>query len=283
MPFPLRFLLPLLLISSCTPYEPLPTPKPKHAPTSPPPAVMAQPGEAPKIFGNPNTPSAPSLITHQLPEFNLEGVAFDSRAHRLRAIDQAGGPGSAFIDAAHAGSSHKALAAINAGFFTPDGQPLGLVVTNGKLSGSWNSATSVGSALWHESQSGSSRISRRSETNAATAKLMREALQSGPMLVDHGLTVGGLESDKISARCFIAWDGSTRWFIGRTSPCSLNTLAAILASGNHCGWKILRAMNLDGGRSSDLWISSRVHGGPLTSRPPWNKPVRNFLILVPRD
>jgi len=41
-------------------------------------------------------------------------------------------------------------------------------------------------------------------------------------------------------------------------------------------------MNLDGGRSSDLWISSRVSGGPLTSRPPWNRPVRNFLILVPR-
>jgi hypothetical protein len=111
---------------------------------------------------------------------------------------------------------------------------------------------------------------------------MRETLQSGPMLVDHGLAVSGLESDKTSARCFIAWDGGTRWFIGRTSPCPLNILAATLASGKHCGWTIHRAMNLDGGRSSDLWISSRVSGGPLTSRPPWNRPVRNFLILVPR-
>ena len=111
---------------------------------------------------------------------------------------------------------------------------------------------------------------------------MRETLQSGPMLVDRGLAVSGLESDKTSARCFIAWDGGTRWFIGRTSPCPLNSLAATLASGKHCGWTIHRAMNLDGGRSSDLWVSSRVSGGPLTSRPPWNRPVRNFLILVPR-
>ena len=61
------------------------------------------------------------------------------------------------------------------------------------------------------------------------------------------------------------------------------TANANLASGQHCGWKIHRAMNLDGGRSSDLWISSRVSGGPLTSRPPWNRPVRNFLILLPRE
>ena len=283
MPISLRFVLPLLLISSCSPYEPSSTPIPKHAPTGPSVATMTTPEEMSKIFENPNPPTAPTSITRSLPEFNLEGVAFDSRTHRLRVIDQAGGPGSAFIDAAQAGSSQQALAAINAGFFTPNGQPLGLVVTNGKSSGSWNSATSIGSALWHESHSGSSCISRRSETNACTAQQMREVLQSGPMLVDHGLAVGGLESDKTSARSFIAWDGGTRWFIGRTSPCPLNKLAAALASGKHSGWKIHRAMNLDGGRSSDLWISSRVQGGPLISRPPWNKPVRNFLILVPRE
>jgi hypothetical protein len=41
-------------------------------------------------------------------------------------------------------------------------------------------------------------------------------------------------------------------------------------------------LNLDGGRSSDLWISSAVQGGPLRERPLWNKPVRNFLVLIPR-
>lgn len=282
---PIRFLLPLLLLASCTPYEPATAPPQKKAATAPPPAAAITPiplTEAPKISENPNPPAAPTLVTRNLPEFNLEGVAFDSRTHRLRVIDQEDGPGTTFTDAAHAGTSRSALAAINAGFFTPEGEPLGLLVAAGKSAGSWNSATSIGSAIWHESHSGTSRISRRNETNPATAKQMRETLQSGPMLVDRGLAVSGLESDKTSARCFIAWDGGTRWFIGRTSPCPLNSLAATLASGKHCGWTIHRAMNLDGGRSSDLWISSSVSGGPLTSRPPWNRPVRNFLILVPR-
>lgn len=282
MPFSLRFLLPIVLLASCSPYVPAPTPKTKAVPTSPPVAIIPTPAEAPKNFENSTPSAAPTLITRNLPDFNLEGVAFDSRTHRLRVIDQADGPGTTFIDAAQAGSSRNALAAINAGFFTPQGEPLGLLVSNGISAGSWNSATSIGSALWHESHSGTSRISRRSETHPAAAKQMREALQSGPMLVDRGLAVSGLESDKTSARCFIAWDGGTCWFIGRTSPCPLNILAASLASGQHCGWKIHRAMNLDGGRSSDLWISSRVSGGPLTSRPPWNRPVRNFLVLVPR-
>ena len=283
-----RFLLPIVLLASCTPYEPATAPpQEKAAPAQPAPATITPTPltEAPKISENlsPLTaPAAPSLVTRNLPEFNLEGVAFDSRTHRLRVIDQADGPGTTFTDAAQAGTSRNALAAINAGFFTPEGEPLGLLVAAGKSAGSWNSATSIGSAIWHESHSGASRISRRNETNPATAKQMCETLQSGPMLVDRGLAVSGLESDKTSARCFIAWDGGTRWFIGRTSPCPLNSLAATLTSGKHCGWTIHRAMNLDGGRSSDLWISSRVSGGPLTSRPPWNRPVRNFLILVPR-
>jgi hypothetical protein len=282
---PIRFLLPFVLLASCTPYEPATAPPQKKAAPAPPPAAAITPiplTEAPKISENPNPPAAPTLVTRNLPEFNLEGVAFDSRTHRLRVIDQEDGPGTTFTDAAHAGTSRSALAAINAGFFTPEGEPLGLLVAAGKSAGSWNSATSIGSAIWHESHSGTSRISRRNETNPATAKQMRETLQSGPMLVDRGLAVSGLESDKTSARCFIAWNGGTRWFIGRTSPCPLNALATTLASGKHCGWAIHRAMNLDGGRSSDLWISSRVSGGPLTSRPPWNRPVRNFLILVPR-
>lgn len=283
----LRILLPLLLLASCTPYEPASAPPQKKAAPTPSAAINPTPlTEAPKISENlsPLTElAAPTLVTRNLPELNLEGVAFDSRTHRLRVIDQADGPGSTFTDAAHAGTSRNALAAINAGFFTPEGEPLGLLVAAGKSSGSWNSATSIGSAIWHESHSGTSRISRRNETNPATAKQMRETLQSGPMLVDRGLAVSGLESDKTSARCFIAWDGGTRWFIGRTSPCPLNTLAATLASSKLCGWTIHRAMNLDGGRSSDIWISSRISGGPLTSRPPWNRPVRNFLILVPRE
>lgn len=59
------------------------------------------------------------------------------------------------------------LLAINAGFFTPEGKPLGLVVSDGKISGTWNSASSLGTAIFKESISGSSSISRRSSRSVS--------------------------------------------------------------------------------------------------------------------
>jgi hypothetical protein len=62
----------------------------------------------------------------------------------------------------------------------------------------------------------------------------------------------------------------------------LADLGNALAAGNPAGWPIVDALNLDGGRSSDLWASSAIAGGPLVRRTPWNRAVRNFLILIPR-
>jgi hypothetical protein len=212
----------------------------------------------------------------------FEGVSFDSRSHRLVVVDQAGGPGSRFPDAAGAGRSHGGLAAVNAGFFTPEGEPLGLVIAAGKQAGAWNSASSLGGGVWHEDSSGQSAISRREKLGRAGARTMRELLQAGPMLIENGRTVSGLDSIKSSVRTVTLWDGGSRWWIGRASACTLAELAAAIASGDPADWPARHALNLDGGRSSDLWISGNIPGGPVSIRPPWNRPVRNFLILAPR-
>jgi len=60
-------------------------------------------------------------------------------------------------------------------------------------------------------------------------------------------------------------------------------LGTALAGAELGGVKIKSALNLDGGRSSDLWVGSSAAGGPLRERPLWNKPVRNFLVLIPRN
>lgn len=109
---------------------------------------------------------------------------------------------------------------------------------------------------------------------------MRELIQAGPMLVENGRAVSGLEANKSSARAVILWDGGTRWWIGIGSPCTLAALGQALANGQPAGWPVRQALNLDGGRSTDLWISDAISGGPITRRPPWNRPVRNFLVLV---
>lgn len=263
----------LLLLSQCAP-APVAAPRAIAAPVEKPAPARAIIPQAP--------PNVPRVASGTFSGITFEGVAFDSRSHRLVVADQADGPGSVFPDAASAGRSRDGLAAANAGFFTLEGAPLGLVVSGGRCSGAWNATTSLGSGVWFEDSAGKSAITRREKLGKSAASTMRELIQAGPMLVDHGRPVSGLDSSKHSARTFLLWDGKTRWWLGCTSPCSLADLAAALSHAQPAAWPVRHALNLDGGRSSDLWISAAVNGGPLVRRMPWNRPVRNFLILKPR-
>jgi len=209
---------------------------------------------------------------------DFEGVVFDSRNHRLAVVDQPAGPGSRFADAREAGISRNALAAFNAGFFTPEGAPLGKLVSGGRPAGSWNSS-SLGSGIFMEDPAGGMSLRRRA---GITGSGQRELLQAGPWLVENGRPVAGLDPAKSAVRTFLAWDGGSRWWIGRSSSCSLAQLGSALGSGSPTSWQPRMVLNLDGGRSTDLWISSAVPGGPASFRPLWNRPVRNFLVLLPR-
>jgi hypothetical protein len=222
---------------------------------------------------------ATRLLRVTLSGVAFEGVSFDSRRHRLAVVEQRGAPGSRFADAEAAARSVGGIAVVNGGFFTPEGEPLGLVMADGKRFGVWNSASSLGSGVWHADTAGNMAISRRQSLGKALASTMQELLQAGPMLVADGRAVGGLENSKSSARTVILWDGGHRWWIGRAAPCTLARCAEILASTPPAGWPVKQALNLDGGRSSELWVSETISGGPLKSRPFWNKPVRNFLML----
>ena len=213
---------------------------------------------------------------------SFEGVAFDSRSHRLAVADQARGPASQWLDSSEAGSKTGGLAAVNAGFFTPEGAPLGLVVSRGIAIGNWNGASSLGAGLWFEDATGRMMLARREAIGATAARKMRELIQAGPILVDRRKPVGGLDDEKVSARTVLLWDGGHRWFMARTTPCTLGDLADALGIASPAGWPVHMALNLDGGRSAELWISDKIPGGPAFTRPLWNKPVRNFLVLHPR-
>ncbi|MBT6165963.1 MAG: hypothetical protein HOH94_00695, partial [Verrucomicrobia bacterium] len=86
----------------------------------------------------PNDPSPPQILEAHPPQrhslkvssSSLNGttfnaVTFDRRDYFLKVIDQKEGPGTEFARAEFAGQG--SLAAINGGFFNPDGSPLGLV------------------------------------------------------------------------------------------------------------------------------------------------------------
>ena len=229
----------------------------------------------------PSSPlSAPYIVRKTIYSIDFEGVGFDARSHRLLVVDQLNGPGSAFNTARDLATSHSALVAINAGFFTPEGNPLGLVITNGRSFGTWNSASSLGSGIFAESSSGELSISRRGSASAFQSA--RELIQAGPLLIENGISIGGLDTEKTAVRSIILTDGGTRWWIGRTSLCTLSALGAALAAHSPAPWPIRQALNLDGGRSTDLFVSMKIPGGPLERRGILNRPVRNFLILRPR-
>ena len=272
--------LPVLALSACRPAAPLDAIR-KQAPPAPPAhpavaAVLAPP--------NPQAPfypvKAPALTRVLIRGIHFEGASFDARSHRLLVIDQPNGPASMFDTCQEVARQYDALLALNAGFFTPDGDPLGLVISKGKRAGAWNSASSLGSGIFSESATGKLSITRRGSPTAFLDA--RELIQAGPLLVENGGAVGGLDSGKSAVRSILMTDGGTRWWIGRTSLCSLSALGEALASVSPTSWPIRHALNLDGGRSTDLFVSTKIPGGPFARRGILNRPVRNFLILNPR-
>ena len=271
-------MLPILFLSLASCYS---TKPPREPIAAPPPAKIHSPTAPIAVISS--TPQvAPRFTRQEISSITFEGVSFDSRSARLVVADQPDGPGSQFVDASSAARARDGIAAINAGFFTPEGTPLGLVISAGKITGSWNNVSSLGSGIWHESPSGNPAITRRENLGRSRASAAQELIQAGPLLVENGRTVNGLETTKSSVRTLIISDGASRWWIGRSSPCTLAALSQALTTARPAGWPIQQALNLDGGRSSDLWVSEAVSGGPVVRRAPWNRPVRNFLVLTKR-
>lgn len=243
----------------------------------------AAPLDLSKLDASYSTPPPQSQPTAQpahavettLSGISITAVSFDSRTHRLAIADQAGGPGSRWPDAAAAARDLGGIAAVNAGFFTPEGKPLGLVVSGGKRVSPVNNSSSLGAGLFIGGSSPT--LQRRGHATSSP-----EILQSGPFLVENGRVISGLSQDSSTARTILGWDGGSGWFIARTGACSLAGLGQALSGAEIGGVKARTILNLDGGRSSDLWVASSVPGGPISQRPFWNKPVRNFLVLVPR-
>ncbi|MEY3394336.1 MAG: hypothetical protein RL346_572 [Verrucomicrobiota bacterium] len=220
----------------------------------------------------------PYVSQTTLSNIRFDGVCFDSTTHSLSVIDQPNGPGSTYLDSKQAAIQQGALLAINAGFFTPNGDPLGLVISRGKRSGAWNSASSLGTGIYRMDRTGQASISRRS--SLASVSNSTELLQAGPLLVENSTAIQGLDAAKWAMRSVLLHDGGNRWWVGITSPCSLSELSQVLANQSPAGWNVSYALNLDGGRSSDLFVSSRIPQGNFQRKSLMNRPVRNYFILT---
>ncbi|MGJ8671889.1 phosphodiester glycosidase family protein [Rubritalea sp.] len=222
--------------------------------------------------------SPPSYHRVSSKGITLHLVKFNSRDYQLTVVDQKNGPSSEWRDSASLGKARKAYAVINAGFFTPQGAPLGKLITSGVSRGE-NNSSSLGSGFYF-SNTAHAGIARRASMNDVINKAKpTQLLQTGPMLSYHGAAVSGLSNERSRTRSFLANDGAEQWLIGYAETATLAQLGNALTGKKLADVTIQNAINLDGGRSSDLWISHSVRNGKKTFRALWNKPVRNFLVL----
>lgn len=241
----------------------------------------ATPGKPPEKETHDRNSSQP-LLQPSIHRLTSRGVAFtllafDDRSHLLSIADQEKGPGAEWQSAKAAARAHKAVAAVNAGFFTPEGGPLGLVVENGTHFGSWNSASSLTSGVLTASGN-TPRLLRRHRWNRTNRT--DHLVQAGPFLLENSRPVSGLSADSNRPRSFIAKGNAHHWIIGHAKSATLHRLAEALAAQPVPGLRLQTALNLDGGRSSDLWIDSSIDGGPVSVRSFWNKPVRNYVLVT---
>jgi len=197
-------------------------------------------------------------------------VTFNPKTHAFAVMDN---PDGAF-DLGSASEKRGVLAAVNGGYFHPDRTPLGLVIRKGEQVHALERAKLLSGIV--SATSSAVAIQRAGVFKLTPA--VREALQAGPFLVEGGKAITGLNATKGAARTVVFQDAKGRaGFLIAKSP-SLAEMAAILATpAIFPEGKILRALNLDGGSSTALW----VRGTPPFYVREW-KGVRNYLGIVAR-
>lgn len=201
---------------------------------------------------------------------------FDCRRASFKIIDQGGIEKQSYRNLEKAMQAHHCLAGCNGGFFGKDGNPLGLVIASGKKSGAINLRSSLTSGVL--GQGVGKPFIQRSKSYFANGEAEHDqVLQTGPLLVENGKVVSGLNSQRFSRRTFVFTDGGNRWGIGYAPAVTLHQLATALADPKtFAGYNIETALNLDGGSSSGLWISKANHPFYLREF----GAVRNFVGVV---
>lgn len=176
----------------------------------------------------------------------------------------------------HAMQQRGCLAGINGGYFQRNGQPLGLMVSDGrKLQGLHRSRLLTGMVAVQDDRLALLRVGEFSASNP-----LSQALQAGPFVIDQGEPVPGLHDTRWAQRSLVLADSAGRYGLALArTPVTLAELADVLATpGIVHEISLDRVLNLDGGSSSALWVNT--NDAKLYLRE--GKRARNFLCVLPR-
>lgn len=206
----------------------------------------------------------------------VELVRFQPTEATFRVVDQ-GSEGDQSL--ASVMRNAGAVAGINGGYFHPDRRPLGLLVANGVTLHPEERARLLSGVLLVFANH-SIKLQRVDEPRPKMA--VRDAIQAGPFLVDGGQAVSGLEAKRAARRSVVATDSAGHWAILIIEHATLAESAILLSTPGVLGEgkSITRALNLDGGSSTGLWVKGPGGGSPHYS--PEFGTVRDFLAVFPR-
>jgi uncharacterized protein YigE (DUF2233 family) len=207
-------------------------------------------------------------------EVTVRAVQWDDRQCALRVIDQPQASGGSNL-LGEKMRSVRAIAGVNGGYFSKEFTPMGLVISSGKALSAYTSSSLISGMVLVKK--GRPRLVWNMENISSAGA--QEALQAGPRLISQGQAIPGLNASRRAVRTFIATDGAHRWLLGTTDSITLAELPGVItAAGSALSQKIDRALNLDGGRSTALYVR-HIDGTELID-PGWST-VRNYLAVVP--
>lgn len=215
-------------------------------------------------------------------EAALHFVSFDAGRYIFRVFDQNGRDNASLADTM---ADNHCIAGTNGGYFSPEFDPVGLLVCDGRVVRAEQHSRLLSGILAVTAN----HISLRRVTDSSRSmpgKHARQAIQCGPFLVEDRKPVPGLNGTRAARRTAVFTDGGGRWGLVISSPVTLEEFGAILAEPALLpgGLKIARALNLDGGGSTALWVRS-APGGKGGGEPvslPERGYVRDFVGIVPR-
>jgi exopolysaccharide biosynthesis protein len=172
--------------------------------------------------------------------------------------------------------SRGGLAGVNGGYFKANLDPVGLLISNGRVVHPLQKAKLLSGIFYLKN--GRCWLARTREFPGI--KGIQQAIQCGPFLVDGGRAVAGLDQQRIAARTFVFSCSPTLVGFGICRSVTLEEMGDILAKAtivpNH---PIGRALNFDGGSSTTFY--AKTNGQTIFSE---GRPVvSNYLVLKAKD
>ncbi len=245
---------------------------------------LGPPEALPAVPGGPVTHvrrAATDAATGRSAEVRL--AIFDAKRAGFRVLDQPAEPRSSLGETLRGSpAGERVLAAVNGGYFHPDYRPLGLLAVDGRAVHPLERAALL-SGLLLDNGTGAPALLRR-DAYKPGATPPRQALQAGPFLLDNGVPVAGLNAARPARRTAVLTDGRGRWALAVIpARLTLAEAAALLARPGVLGEKVnvKRALNLDGGSSTALWVRTGSGTEPSYEVREWGT-VRDFLGVVAR-